>query len=204
MTVLSSTVTVVSGYASKKRTVIEKKNKKGGLNPIRPEIALLNSECLLDNLFPISVKGESFSDHFKRNPLVVRGSHECLNDVKNLLFNLDITELVKNTASERIHIWLSQKGSQNILESISVDDHSQAIKLYGAGHSIYCRAPSELERSVVPQLLNDLGLGIIGSGTDRYRRGEIELFLSRKGHNTGLNSLICLLEDMISGNILLI
>lgn len=80
------------------------------------------------------------------------------------------------------------KGTQGTLDSISVDDHSQAIKLYHAGHSIYCRAPAELEHAVVPRLLDELGIGIIGSGTDKYRRGEIELFLSRKGHATDFHT----------------
>ena len=178
MNLLSAAVRVVGD---------EKSNRKSGGESVPifrgPEIDLLNSECLLDNLIPIG--GTFHSEHFKRNPVVVRGNNKRLLAVKRLLFNLDIAELVKNTASERIHIWLSQKESEDALESISIEDHSQAIKLYGAGHSIYCRAPAELERSVVPKLLNDLGLGITGSGTDRYRRGEIEMFLSRKGHNTG-------------------
>lgn len=64
-------------------------------------------------------------------------------------------------------MWLSQKESEDTLDSISVDDHVQAFKLYKAGHSLYCRAPAELERAVVPQLLNDCRIGLLGSGTDR-------------------------------------
>ena len=182
----------------------ESTNKKAGKSPVPtfrgPEIDLLNSEGLLDNLLPIG--GTFHSEHFKRNPVVVRGNKKRLAAVKELLFNLDIAELVKNTASERIHIWLSQNESGDALESISIEDHSQAIKLYGAGHSIYCRAPAELERCVVPKLLNDLGLGITGSGTDRYRRGEIEMFLSRKGHNTGTSSVFMLYISTLQSKII--
>ena len=111
----------------------------------------------------------------------------------------DIAELLENSASDRIHVWLSQKMNVSTeraaLDSITVEDHSQALKLYWAGHSIYCRAPLELERSVVPRLLHEIGLGVTGSGTDKYRRGEIELFLSREGHTTGIVSLIMKATD---------
>lgn len=155
----------------------------------RNVIDLLNSENLLQNLFPFSRPGVFSESHFKRNPVVARGNQDCLRRLKKLLFNLDIPELIKSSASDRIHVWLSQRLpgglTSNALESIPVEDHVTAVKLYWAGHSIYCRAPLELEKAVVPKLLNELGLGVTGSGTDRYRRGEIELFLSRAGHVTG-------------------
>lgn len=175
-------------------------SSKTGSNPLRKKskaeahqkrhvIDLLDSENLLQNLFPFSGSESFFDSHFKRHPVVTRGDQECLLSLKKLLFNLDISELIKSSASDRIHVWLSQRLStgltSNALESIPVEDHTTAVKLYWAGHSIYCRAPLELEKDVVPKLLNELGLGITGSGTDRYRRGEIELFLSRAGHVTG-------------------
>jgi hypothetical protein len=184
----------------------EEKNKKLQIkqktSSFRPTINLSDPECLLDNLLPIGNKGEFIAKHLKRHPFVVRGNEGCLSDVKELLFDLDVAELVQNSASDRIHIWLSQKNSDGVLESISIEDHVQAVKLYRAGHSVYCRAPAELESRVVPRLLNELGLGLAGSGTDKYRRGEIELFLSRKGHKTGkmrsLNVVIKILHVVIA------
>ena len=197
---LSPIVKFVNGDLPTSQTTKGKKRKASGVACVsRPVIDLLNSECLLDNLFPIAIKGDFLKKHFKSNPLVTRGNKECLSELKELLFNLDVSELIRSSASERIHVWLSQRGSEGALESISVDDHEQAIKLYWAGHSIYCRAPLELEKSVVPHLLNDVGLGVAGSGTDKYRRGEIELFLSRKGHNTGIMQLtIAIIRRQIS------
>jgi hypothetical protein len=46
------------------------------------------------------------------------------------------------------------------LTSISVSDAQQAARLYAAGHSLYCRAPAELEAVVVPRLLDEIGHGI--------------------------------------------
>ena len=171
---------------------IPMKRKKSEVKHQKPrvEIDLLYSTSLIDNLFPSEIKGEFILKHFKKHPLVARGSEVCLGALKDLLFGFEIKQLVAQSASERIHVWLSHMGSENnsnpqSLDSISFDDPSQALQLYAAGHSIYCRAPLELEKTVVPRLLNDLGLGVTGSGTDKYRRGEIELFLSRKGHTTG-------------------
>jgi hypothetical protein len=181
-----------SSSSSKTGSKPLRKKSKAETYQKRDAIDLLNSENLLLNLLPFR-EPESFPDtHFKRNPVVARGDQECLRSLKKLLFNLDISELIKSSASDRIHVWLSQRLpgelNSNTLESIPVEDHSAAVKLYWAGHSIYCRAPLELEKAVVPKLLNELGLGVTGSGTDKYRRGEIELFLSRAGHVTGNES----------------
>ena len=167
-----------------KKSGSDKKNKRAAIDLLHSEVRLI------DNLFPSGVEEDFVTTHFRRHPFVARGSNECLVTLKKLLHEFNVAKLLENSASERIHVWLSQKGSESSLnsqslDSISVDDHTQALKLYVAGHSIYCRAPLELERAVVPRLLNDLGLGVTGSGTDKYRRGEIELFLSRKGHTTG-------------------
>ena len=199
MTSLNPTVHYVGGCKSKSKapkwSKIEKKSKRVPIN-------LIDSESLLDNLFTIEGSDGFRETHFRRNPFVARGSESNLSELKKLLFDLDVAELLENSASDRIHVWLSQNKNESkerkALDSISVEDHTQALKLYWAGHSIYCRAPLELERSVVPRLLHEIGLGVTGSGTDKYRRGEIELFLSREGHSTGIVSLIMQAADPVT------
>lgn len=198
MAALIPTVHYVGGCNSEskasKQSKLRKKSKRVPINLIDPE-------SLLDNLFTVEGSDGFRETHFRRNPFVSRGSESNLSELKKILFDLDIAELLENSASDRIHVWLSENKSisteRKALDSMTVEDHNQAMKLYWAGHSIYCRAPLELERSVVPRLLHEIGLGVTGSGTDKYRRGEIELFLSREGHATGIVSLIMKAVDPV-------
>lgn len=70
----------------------------------RAHIDILHSECLLDNLFPFKSETDFLQNNFKLNPVVSRGDNDCGNILKELLFDLDISELIKNSASERIHV----------------------------------------------------------------------------------------------------
>jgi hypothetical protein len=95
--------------------------------------------------------------------------------------------MVENSESENgTHLWLKQYNLYNtselFLEYIIVNDVIQAVKLYQTGHSLYCRVPVQLESAVIPRILSELGIGIAGSDNDRFRRGEIETFYSKKGH----------------------
>lgn len=109
-----------------------------------------------------------------------------------MLFDLNIIEMVKETASEKIHVWLSSKDPATpcgtVMDSISIQDPLDAIKLHKVGHSLYCRAPAELESRVIPSFLQCLGLGIKGCQHDKFSRGEIETFYSRRGHITAYHT----------------
>jgi hypothetical protein len=133
-------------------------------------IDLINSENLVCNLFG----GDDLVDrlkaqHFQCRPFVHRGSVARLSILKELLNDFDVLTLVQGTASEKIHVWLPSKSEDGSLglESITVDDPVAAMKLYNAGHSLYFRAPPELEAAVIPKVLTELGHGLIGSGSDR-------------------------------------
>jgi hypothetical protein len=182
---LNATVRFIECAGDNEGQVPDNRKKSGVEKKKRPKICIANSEeSLIDNLFPSGIRGDFIGKHFKKHPLVTRGSKKCLEYLKSELHDFDLEPLLEDSASERIHVWLSQQGSQS-LDSISLEDQSHALKLYAAGHSIYCRGSQELESVVIPRLLKDLGLGAIGSCNDKYRRGEIELFMSRKGHTTG-------------------
>ena len=120
------------------------------------------------------------------NPIVVKGNDRLLTVLKEQLYDLDIDMMLENTASESIHVWLKgiDKDKDNSLDSITVDTASNAKSLYNAGHSLYCRASQELENEVISKVLEEVGVGINTSNSDRFRRGEIETFFSRKGHLT--------------------
>jgi hypothetical protein len=160
---------------------------RGKAKEKQPQIDLVHAPSMIGNLFAPAMSEDVFKiHHFKKHPVVFRaadGDHR-MTILRELLFDLDLRDLLQNSASDQIHVWLAQ-GKDVALESITVDDAEQALKLYKAGHSLYCRAPAELESIVIPRALNELGLGVFGSGNDRFSRGEIETFYSRKGHVTG-------------------
>jgi len=120
------------------------------------------------------------------HPIVVKGNENLISLLKEQLYDLNIDMMLENTASENIHVWLKgiDKVTDQSLDSVTVDNHMHAKSLYNAGHSLYCRASEELEKEVIPKVLEELGIGINTSKSDRFRRGEIETFFSRKGHLT--------------------
>lgn len=141
------------------------------------------SSSLLESLFGDRRAVELFfRDSFRRSPCVYRGRDLRL--LSEQLHDLDLLSLLENSASDKIHVWLSHSGGSSAMESIMVDDPAQAAKLHAVGHSLYCRLPSAVEAVVVPRIATELGLGPIGADNDRYRRGEIETFYSRRGHVT--------------------
>jgi ribosomal protein L16 Arg81 hydroxylase len=142
---------------------------------------------ILNQLFGDETRIRNFlSNSFKHRPVVL--SNNNIASVQELLYDLDVLTLLQNTASDSIHIWLKQLDKE-VMESITLDDAEQAFKLYKAGHSVYCRAPKEFEQLIISNLSNELHYGIKNIHTnDRFRRGEIEMFFSRKGHVTKFHS----------------
>lgn len=159
-------------------------------------IDFMNTESILKTIFGSKKNVTILRDKFKTQPVVLRGGNndDRVSILKELLFDLDVKTMIDNSASENgTHVWLKQYNEVNTttevsLESIIVSDVMQAIKLYQAGHSLYCRAPVQLESAVIPRILSELGIGIAGSDNDRFRRGEIETFYSKKGHLTDFHT----------------
>lgn len=153
------------------------------------------SEPLLPQFFPTQPQKEFVRDYFQKNVVVSKGFD--LSEVSNTLYDLDVKKMLAETASDQIHVWLKttkplQSGSEEnmqVLDSITVDDHEQAYKLYQAGHSLYCRASAEFESMVVLKLANELQYGVRNIfHNDRFRRGEVEMFFSRANHFTDFHS----------------
>jgi hypothetical protein len=131
----------------------------------RQNIELLSSSSktdssLLSSIFGGSVNLKSFlSNNFKKCPAVVLGSPERIDSIKRALFDLDVDSLLSNTASDSIQVWLGSKELHKPISSINTDP-LQALKLYEAGHSLYCRAPIDFESMIIPKILDELGHGI--------------------------------------------
>lgn len=150
-----------------------------------PVIDFGDDEPLLPRmLHPVTV--EDFkTTYFHRHPLHIRAaSVDRIAPVLDTFLDGDVEAVVENTASERVHIWCKDQRNGR-LQSIALEDPAAAVHLHAAGHSVYCRAPEDVEGVVVRKLLAELGLGIRPTSSDRFTRGEIEMFCSKKGHITG-------------------
>lgn len=97
----------------------------------------------------------------------------------------DVEALLEVTPSETISVWVGA-GAGGRISTARVQEAGSAAALWGAGHSVYCRAPEAVERALVEAAVRSLGLGFrtteegVQGGVD----GEVELFLGRKGHRT--------------------
>lgn len=127
--------------------------------------------------------------HFQHRPVVFRGAANRLHQLEEAMGGIDLDYLLEHSASESVQVWLREAGERGPgkLDSIQVDG-KQAVKLYHAGHSLYCRAPSEIEELLVPRMLRCLGYGPRPMTSDRYSRGEVEMFYSRRGHVTDFHA----------------
>eukprot|EP01039_Chlorochromonas_danica_P007203 gene7203-7969_t len=136
---------------------------------------------LLKTLFASEDSVSLFKEKvFQKNPAVC--SNASISALEKAMLGLDVKALLAQTSSEQIHVWLPRRDKAS-LDSITVDDAEQAYKLFMAGHSLYCRAPAQVEEALVAKALEEMRFGAVGS-TDRFRRGEVETFFSRAGHVT--------------------
>ncbi len=157
---------------------------------------------VFDNSGSMKTSSGSHAMAPKLNPVVVRGTSARVQDLLDrYMHNLKVSDLLEDTASDEIQVWLRAVSTPAPLGSvhsetakptyisgaIKVSDPVQALRLYEAGNSLYCRAPAVLEQVVVKPLLKELGYGISPDAnplSDRHSRGEIETFFSKAGHVT--------------------
>jgi hypothetical protein len=109
-------------------------------------------------------------------------------DIREALYDLDPLTIFQNSSSDAIFVWIRTPESEQI-HSIEVSDPNSALALYNAGNATYCRAPPSLEQALISSLLADTGLGCgqydpTGQSMSCLGRGEVEVFLSTRGHFT--------------------
>eukprot|EP01080_Neovahlkampfia_damariscottae_P003353 gene3353-5900_t len=112
------------------------------------------------------------------------------NFMKNYMFSLDLDELLEETPTEGgIHIWMKNK--EKVISSFQLEDLEKVKILQNCGASLYFRAPENLEEFFVKDISYGLGQNFAGyfigqtESTQDEKRGEIETFISKKGHLTG-------------------
>ena len=116
--------------------------------------------------------------------------------IKNLLFDLNLTELMENTSSDSIHVWMkelssnendSNKPSTKQLSSFTMEDPSTVMTIWNSVEkaiSLYFRAPPEASHLLVESATKELGLNFGGYFPDENLKGEIETFVSKKDNVT--------------------
>jgi len=152
---------------------------------------------LLERLVYPMPAGEFMRDVWTRKALVVRGAAARLDSLKaNYLFDLDVREMLENTASEKIFAWLpgrpaaapgetgqaeDRDGPIGSVELGSADDGMTAFE---SGASLYFRSSQRAADRWIPALTESMGLGFAGRYNDGDVRGEIETFISHPGNLT--------------------
>ena len=117
--------------------------------------------------------------------------------VSEHLFDLDLEELLDNTASGAIDVWMRvakpDDSSSKAVDSITVDSAAAALTCFNAGASLYCLSTQQMADEYIGALAVALGMNFGGfraaqrgsSGMQPGQvRGEIEVFVSREGHTT--------------------
>jgi len=136
---------------------------------------------LLGPLSPAAFLREHYHPKF---PLLIKG-HDFTSLLDEDMEGGDVLGLLEATPSENISVW-TVTGPAKKINTARVQDAGSAAALYAAGHSLYCRAPEEVENVLVESAIAALGLGcrVTEPGVKGTIEGEVELFLSHAGHMT--------------------
>lgn len=123
-------------------------------------------------------------DIYRKRALVVHGPVSRLSAIaKDHLYDLDLEQMLENTASDKIHVWM-RTGQDGAIETIHLDDAEQAMVCHRAGASLYFRSSQEAADALVSAFNHDVGINFAGLYPDGAVKGEIEMFVSRQGHAT--------------------
>jgi Cupin-like domain len=162
----------------------------------------MQSETFLNTCFRRRAVHVACPNSTKSNPKIEK-YHRLHELSENTMYGLDPEDILQETASDSVFVWLMQHQINNNncsssssnetshIHSIEINDANTAYHLYKAGHSTYCRANPALERALVRGMLRATGLGCGQYSSDPTKaefamgRGEVETFLSsRAGHVT--------------------
>ncbi|GAB5362098.1 hypothetical protein AAMO2058_000769100 [Amorphochlora amoebiformis] len=149
----------------------------------RGRCPMIDLEHLLASLVYPEVPGKFMDTIWNKKAFAVLGAPPARTNelVKNHLFDLDVKSLVQSTVSPQIFAWMKDQSGK--IASIELSEEA-AIGCYECGASLYFRAPQEISDALVSTIAKDTGMGFAGRYSNGELRGEVEVFLSRKGHVT--------------------
>ena len=99
------------------------------------------------------------------------------------MFGLDLRSMLENSASEDISVWMRDQET-GLIESFKTDDPHVALACHHGGGSLYFRSSQEMADRFVVAMARDLGMNFGCLQPTGEPQGEIETFVSRKGHVT--------------------
>lgn len=141
-------------------------------------------------LFAWPLKRQSFMDEYwQLKALLIKGGGAQRLDqslVSEYLCDLDVDQLLEQSPSESIHVWLGGTATNKTgkVESIKVSEAEVALSCHRAGGSLYFRAPQPLADALISAAFMSLGASFSGWQPDGSMRGEVETFVSCAGHTT--------------------
>jgi hypothetical protein len=134
-------------------------------------------------------KSDFMEKYFRRRAVhvVTNGGDDRIHPILNSMEGLDPSHILRETSSENIFVWLTNKEKK--IESIEVDSADTALSLHHAGHATYCRASPQVEQPLVRHTLAATGMGCGEYDPTNERsmtlgRGEVEVFMSTRSHTT--------------------
>jgi hypothetical protein len=153
-----------------------------------PSIPIDNTNEEVLDMFLFPLKKEEFMEKIYAKKCFATSNASVKrfkNFIKKFLFSLNLDELLEESPTDGIHIWLKNK--ENIVNSFQLDDLEKVKILNESGASLYFRAPEELEDFFVRDISYSLGQNFSGfyvgqsENASDEKRGEIETFISKKG-----------------------
>jgi len=149
----------------------------------RDQCPSINVEDLLKTIiYPEKPGGFMDSIWNKRAYAVLNAPVSRFEDlVKTHFFDLDIRQLLESTISPQVFAWM--KDQNNKISSIELSEEA-AMRCYNCGASLYFRAPQEISEALVKGIAEGTKMNFAGRYPNGELRGEVEIFVSRKGHIT--------------------
>lgn len=150
-----------------------------------------------DLLYPLT--GKDFMESFFREKAVhitcrkgkeTDHAEQRVSGLSQEMFGLDPEMILRESSSESIFLWLQGKENKNtngkadgkLIRSIEVADVETAICLHKiAKHATYCRAPPNVEQSLVASLLRATGEASCQSNHDLFRSRDLRSKCCRSG-----------------------
>eukprot|EP01060_Flectonema_neradi_P032805 TRINITY_DN5305_c0_g1_i1.p1 TRINITY_DN5305_c0_g1~~TRINITY_DN5305_c0_g1_i1.p1 ORF type:complete len:600 (+),score=143.91 TRINITY_DN5305_c0_g1_i1:60-1802(+) len=133
-------------------------------------------------LYPLSEQ-DFREQYYKKKAVAIQGGGKGRVNwlIQKHMFGLDVEALLHSSPSEEINVWMRTSDNQNT--SIRTEPEN-ALECHKCGCGLYFRAPQEMEEALLPQVSQDLGMNFSILRDDNSLRGEIETFISSKGHVT--------------------